>query len=40
MAEGNKVVATWNMNGTFKHDYNEFKATKQKFNIRGTDLLR
>jgi steroid delta-isomerase-like uncharacterized protein len=40
LAEGNKVVATWEMTGTFKHDYNEIKGTGKKFNIRGVDLFK
>jgi predicted ester cyclase len=40
LAEGNKVVATWEMSGTFKHDYDEIKRTGKKFNVRGVDLFK
>ncbi len=40
LAERNKVVATWEMSGTFKHDYNELKATGKKFNVRGVDVFK
>ncbi|MGB7955344.1 MAG: ester cyclase [Candidatus Nitrosopolaris sp.] len=40
LAEGNKVVATWEMSGTFKHDYNGIKGTGKKFNVRGVDLFK
>lgn len=40
LAEGNKVVATWEVTGTFKHDYNEIKGTGKKFNVRGVDLFK
>ncbi len=34
------MVATWEMTGTFKHDYNEIKGTGKKFNVRGVDLFK
>ena len=40
LAEGNKVVATWEMTGTFKHDYNGIKGTGKKFKVRGADLFK
>ena len=31
LSEGNKVVSTWEISDTFKHDYNGIKGTRKKF---------
>ena len=40
LSEGNKVVSTWEISDTFKHDYNGIKGTRKKSNLRGVDLFK
>jgi hypothetical protein len=37
LSEGNKVVCTWEMSDTFKHDYNGIEGTRKKSNISLRD---